>query len=839
MSTCGRWLPPYLLRGLLIASSALPLLCFADGSLPAEVTLAQQLLLEGLLGRAPMAPEGPGLIVRRQEWGAFRVGRAITETPLRIVSKTFSHGLGTHAPSQVLVRLPGPGRRFEALVGVNNGPITGGVRGSVVFSVLVGERELARTGVLKGPDAAQAIAVDLEGATELILRTETADDGPDCDLADWADARVVLADGTEVWLDELPLLQGPAHPVGPAFSFTCDGQPSAELLAGFERTEEAVADGTRLSYRDPRSGLRVTCTARSFPDFPAVHWVLEFENTGSEQSPLLERVLPLDLDIAIPPGESTLLRRTRGSTCQITDFLPEEEELRIGDTHELSPAGGRSSNGTLPFFDLDWASGRAVVAVGWSGQWAASISRPDMRRLHLTAGQQSTHFRLQPGERIRSPRILVAFTCEGGADRAHNRFRRLMLTHYCPRVNGELSVPPISHPTANAILQSGHPANEQNQMEMLNAAHAVGAEVYWLDAYWFPGGFPGGVGTWIPRPADFPRGLRPLSDAAHAAGMRFCLWFEPERVARSSTIAQEHPEFCLQAGGGDMLYNLADPKALQYMTDLLSTAVAEHGVDIYREDFNIDPLPFWQAVDTEERRGLTEAHWVEGLYTMWDELSRRKPGLVIDNCASGGRRIDLETVSRAYALWRSDFQDIGLLNYPNYLWVGAIAGQVQTVGLGPYAPFSTAGLYAFDPYTIRSAMCSGAQLYMDLRAPDLDRDQARAAVAEVKELRPYFQGDLYPLVELTTSPGDWCAYQLDRPEQGDGIALYFRREQSPYLALEARLRALQPEAAYEYTLSTDYTTPAPARATGAELSRLPITMHEAPSAMLLRYRKVG
>jgi hypothetical protein len=41
---------------------------------------------------------------------------------------------------------------------------------------------------------------------------------------------------------------------------------------------------------------------------------------------------------------------------------------------------------------------------------------------------------------------------------------------------------------------------------------------------------------------------------------------------------------------------------------------------------------------------------------MWDELRQRHPKLTIDNCASGGRRIDLETCSRSYPLWRSDTQ---------------------------------------------------------------------------------------------------------------------------------------------------------------------------------------
>jgi hypothetical protein len=69
-----------------------------------------------------------------------------------------------------------------------------------------------------------------------------------------------------------------------------------------------------------------------------------------------------------------------------------------------------------------------------------------------------------------------------------------------------------------------------------------------------------------------------------------------------------------------------------------------------------DPLPYWRANDAPDRQGMAEIRHVEGLYEFWNDLLRRHPGLVIDNCASGGRRIDLETISRSIPLWRSDWQ---------------------------------------------------------------------------------------------------------------------------------------------------------------------------------------
>ena len=57
----------------------------------------------------------------------------------------------------------------------------------------------------------------------------------------------------------------------------------------------------------------------------------------------------------------------------------------------------------------------------------------------------------------------------------------------------------------------------------------------------------------------------------------------------------------------------------------------------------MEPLPYWHAADTADRQGMAETRHIEGLYAFWDDLLKRHPNLIIDNCASGGRRIDLET----------------------------------------------------------------------------------------------------------------------------------------------------------------------------------------------------
>src|SRR5262249_34905820 len=157
--------------------------------------------------------------------------------------------------------------------------------------------------------------------------------------------------------------------------------------------------------------------------------------------------------------------------------------------------------------------------------------------------------------------------------------------------------------------------------------------------------------------------LKPMSDAAHEKGLKFLLWFEPGRVGQGSSIANQHPEWVLHwAGEGKLggLFNFGDPRALSWMTETLSSRIDEWGIDIYRQDSNICPLPFWNSTDASDRLGIAEIRWVEGLYELWDKLLRTHPKLMIDNANWRITGPDIETMSRSVGLTRSETECGGI-----------------------------------------------------------------------------------------------------------------------------------------------------------------------------------
>jgi alpha-galactosidase len=636
----------------------------------------------------------------------------------------------------------------------------------------------------------------------------------------------------------------------PPFSFVYGGRKSSGLIGNWKRTfRERAVDATKtlrtVTWDDPDTGLQVRAELTIYLDTPSVDWTLFFTNRGTKDSPVLEQVKALDAVVASArPETKVILHRLKGGWNAVDAWLPFDEPLPPGGQIGFAPAGGRSSI-VSPFFNLDWSSGGVITAVGWSGQWAASVRRPQDGKLTIQAEMEKVHLILRPGETVRTPRILQLYWSGDDHFDSYNLFRNVMFAHIMVRIDGKLVVPPIAQMSTS--FYELNDSNEQNVLAHLESTKGLGFDTFWLDAYWHgPSGFPSSQGNYgfpIERvePKDrFPHGIHAIGDAVEKAGFKFLLWFEPERVAAGTLLAKEHPEWVISpAGDGSGLFNLGNPEARKFMTGYLNAAVKAYKVACLRFDYNIDPLPFWRFIDSKDpnRAGMAEIRYMEGLYQMWDDIRMANPRLYIDNCASGGLRIDLETMSRAIPLWRSDNTCDMLDHKPETVVFAALKNQVMSAGLNRYVPFSTVGQMGSTPYLFRSGFNAGIDFAEDIRPKNFPRGQLKQAIAEGKRLRKYYFGDFYPLSPVTTSPADWCVMQYHRPREQDGMVVAFRRPESPKADFPAALRGIDPAADYEVIQSIGYSPSPPQRLRGQALKSLALRVEQRPGSVVIEYRK--
>ena len=282
----------------------------------------------------------------------------------------------------------------------------------------------------------------------------------------------------------------------PPFSFVYDGRRSADLLPMWKMEStssdvDTAGQVNKVTYTDPDTGLVVRVTATLFKNFPAVEWVMHFQNPGAADSPILEQIRPLDTHLRCADGDPTI-HYAKGATCSMDDFMPLTRVLGANGHLHLEPGGGRSSSEFLPFFNVEGHGEGVVVAIGWSGEWAATYTRPaEVPSFQIQSGMALTHLKLHPGEEIRTPRILTLFW-QGEARRGNNLLRQFILAHHRPSAAGEPIQCPITVPNWGETPAADHLENIRQII-----AHDLPMDYYWIDAGWF------GKGEWWKNPGDW------------------------------------------------------------------------------------------------------------------------------------------------------------------------------------------------------------------------------------------------------------------------------------------------------------------------------------------------
>ncbi|MBP9987336.1 MAG: alpha-galactosidase [Bacteroidales bacterium] len=644
----------------------------------------------------------------------------------------------------------------------------------------------------------------------------------------------------------------------PPFSFEMNGTPSEKFIktwgysAKKNQSEEKNTVSYSFTYSDKGSGLQVVADVRGYTDFRAVEWVVNFRNTSkSGRSPQISNIRTADFTLRDKAAGRMMLRYCHGCTGSIYDFSVADKVLAPGSPEKFSPVGGRSSAGeALPYFNLicDGADNGIIFSIGWTGTWNASFAAAEGGVATVKSGLENADFYLNAGEDVRASRVSLFFWkgSRGTNEKctymaSHNAFRQFMLAHHSHRAGGHVFAPLcggfdwgdpswcneyscLTEPLAKGIVRRFH------QLDIM-------PEVFWLDAGWYaaPDGdrFAGnmnwyeGAGLWQPDKERFPSGFINISNLIHSFGAEFMVWFEPERVWHDSYLAKEYPQWMLkraEPGEPSYMFNLGDREACDFLCNYIGDVIEQNGIDHYRQDFNCDASPYWANSDEPGRRGITEMKYVEGLYRYWDYLQKRFPNLHIDNCASGGKRLDLETCSRATPLWRTDYS----YGEPN-------GYQSHTYGINMFLPLSGVGIFKTDEYTARSTYSGATSLSFEVLTADNDTEDMKRIFKEYNAVRSYYRKDYYPL----TGFGDtgrldiWLAYQLHDPETGNGYILAFRRPECQQEKVSVDLQALSPNGTYYVT---DCTTGEEKEYYGGDMMNAFVIRSTQPrQAILLKY----
>lgn len=443
---------------------------------------------------------------------------------------------------------------------------------------------------------------------------------------------------------------------------------------------------------------------------------------------------------------------------------------RTSATIELTNTGNWSTKKYLPMGYLE--NRTADTSIYWqiehNGSWHAEIGDENDHFYLALSGPtevQSHWFKiLKPGESFTSVPAAV------GVARADFQQAMGQLTDYRRKIRrpneDNEKLPVIFNDYMNCLF--GDPTTEK-ELPLIDEAAEIGCEYYVIDAGWYaPGEWWDSVGEWQECRERFPGGIREVTDHIREKGMVPGLWLELEVMGINCEKAKKAPDDWFFVRHGKRIYDRSryqldfrNPQVIAHVNEVLDRVVKEYGVGYIKMDYNIEPGIGTELYAESMGQGLLEH---ERAYLKWlDSVFERYPGLVIENCSSGGLRTDYAMLSRYSIQSTSDQED-----YIQYATIAANAAAGLTPEQAAVWSYPQRGADGEETvYNMINAML--LRIHQSGHLPELSdqrRELVREGIAYYKSIRQDIKQALpfWPL-GLADSRDLWLASGLRTKEK--------------------------------------------------------------------------
>ncbi len=434
---------------------------------------------------------------------------------------------------------------------------------------------------------------------------------------------------------------------------------------------------------------------------------------------------------------------------------------------------------------------------------------------------------LAPGASISSPVGWYGFV-NGDLDDGAALSHALVRTQLGPALP-EAQFPWVGYCTwATALDAERNPANEagthpwfsteKNLLGQVDAAAAIGCELFLWDYGWFPR-----LGDWWFDQARFPQGPKRVSAAVHERGMKLGLWFGFGNPAEDSRVAREHPgwlaeyhgkpipdDFFIRTGASTWktrILCLAHRPAREWVKQQLTRVIEEAEIDWLKHDFDL--LTVCQSRHHTHTPGDGRIAACEAFYEIMDFVRERYPGVLCEHWMNDSATPDYGVVRRHHVQLIGDAYDSFRLRQ-------MVFGHLQMFPLDRQHRYLRLEDSRGDMTTVlQSSMIGGPwTLLSDPRL--LAPEQKVALVREIalyKQLREFFAGARVHRLIGRPHPRAWDAVELWDEVRGEGVVYVFRN-QHPASAWTIPLKGIRRDAAY---VAEFRRRPGSARFSGAQL----------------------
>lgn len=517
-----------------------------------------------------------------------------------------------------------------------------------------------------------------------------------CEPSDWTTGDKILEGWPLVQL-QVPGLNRPFERPGDKHLVSAPGY----RMTYVSHSDELNDKGRLLTFiqEDKETGLTVTTTMQFYGNAPVVQcknlvtnkgtktYTIEYissfcyqgvekeknENlnrTDDAGNELVNRSSEPDHKLRLSIPHHSWIKEMNWKTYCLADLglqrgqKEEMEFFRSSNAFVLANTGHWSSKKYLPMGYLENADSNTSLfwQIEQNGSWVTELADYNG---HLCLGlfgptEQESHWSidLKPGESFESVPAAVGSVRADFSEAmgALTRYRRSIRR---PNKDNE-NLPVIFNDYMNCLF--GDPTYEK-ELPLIDAAADLGCEYYVIDAGWYDDGFWwDSVGEWKEGRTRFPEGMQAMTEYIRSRGMIPGVWLELEVMGINCPLAQQVPEDWFFHRHGKKIYDRSryqldfrHPGVIAHVTEVVRRVVEDYGCGYIKMDYNIEP-----GIGTEYQAdsfgdGLLQH---ERAYLNWlDGLFEKYPDLVIENCSSGGLRMDYAMLSRHSIQSTSDNED--------------------------------------------------------------------------------------------------------------------------------------------------------------------------------------
>ena len=282
--------------------------------------------------------------------------------------------------------------------------------------------------------------------------------------------------------------------------------------------------------------------------------------------------------------------------------------------------------------------------IAHNASWQMEVYRKD-DSASLSGGLADFDFghwkkEILPGESFQTPTAILT-VARGDVDRVSQRMTGAMdsACEHGPECEQELPL------MFNEYCTTWGCPSHENIVQILDQVKNKGLKYFVIDCGWFKReGIPWDIsmGDYHISPELFPEGLEKTVEAIRSAGMIPGIWFEIDNVGCASD-AWNQTDHLLRRNDSVLetasrrFWNMTDPWVQEYLTERVIGTLKKYGFGYMKMDYN-DTIGV--GCDGAESLGEGLRRNMEASRKFIEKVKEELPGIVLENCASGGSKME-------------------------------------------------------------------------------------------------------------------------------------------------------------------------------------------------------